>query len=89
MEAQPDPTQIVVRIDREGAIKINDDAITSDTYVRALRERLLGRASGSKLVLFDANDAAGYGQLVNALDGAKQAGAITLGFVMPESKDGK
>jgi biopolymer transport protein ExbD len=26
---QPDPSQIVVRIDPDGAIKINDDAITS------------------------------------------------------------
>ena len=52
--------------------------------VNALRERLLSRAPGSKIVVFDADDSAGYGRLVNALDGAKQAGAVTLGVVMPE-----
>jgi biopolymer transport protein TolR len=89
MDARPDPTQIVVRLDRDGAIKINNDTITPDTYVNALRERLLRRGAGNKLVLFDADDAAGYGKLVNALDGARQAGAVTLGFVMPESKADK
>jgi len=89
VNARPDPMQIVVRIDRDGAIKINDDAIAADTYVNALRERLLRRGADNKLVLFDADDGAGYGKLVNALDGAKQAGAITLGFVMPESRADK
>lgn len=88
-EARPDPTRIVVRLDRDGAIKINNDTITPDTYVNVLHERLLSRGPGNKLVLFDADDAAGYGKLVNALDGAKQAGAVTLGFVMPEPKADK
>jgi len=86
---QPDPNQLVVRIDREGVIKINDDAIPDEIYVNTLREKLGGRVSRDKLVFFDADDAAGYGRLVNALDGAKQAGATTLGFVMPEAKSGK
>ncbi len=85
-EAQPDPTQIVVHIDREGIVKINHDAITPDKYVNALRERLLRHPTGSKIVLFDADDSASYNRLVNALDGAKQAGAVTLAFVNPEAK---
>ncbi len=85
-EAQPDPTQIVVHIDRKGIVKINRDAITPDKYVNALRERLSGRSPSSKIVLFDADDSAGYGRLVNPLDGAKQAGAVTLAFVIPEAK---
>lgn len=79
----------MVRIDRDGVIKVNYATIPDEIYVNTLREKLGGRVSGDKLVFFDADDAAGYGRLVNALDGAKQAGATTLGFVMREAKSGK
>lgn len=89
VEYHPDPTQIVVHLDKDGAIKINGDSVPLDTYTSILREKLRNRKSEDKLILFDANDAAGYGQFVAVLDGAKQAGAMTLGFVMPEAKSGE
>jgi biopolymer transport protein ExbD len=75
------PEQIVVGIDAEGALFINTEKIDPQEYVNRLRRVLAARAPGDKLVFFMPDDKANYAKLVSALDGAKLAGAETLGMM--------
>ena len=72
---QPQATQIVVSISKEGHILINNEEVDDAGYVQRLRRVLAARAPGDRLVFFSADDAALYQRLVVALDGARQAGA--------------
>ena len=72
---QPQATQIVVSVDKEGKILINNEEVADDAYVQRLRRALAARAPGDRIVFFSADDAALYQRLVVALDGARQAGA--------------
>jgi biopolymer transport protein ExbD len=72
---QPQATQIVVSVDKQGKILINNEEVADDGYVQRLRRALAARAPGDRIVFFSADDAALYQRLVVALDGARQAGA--------------
>ncbi|MFO0679956.1 MAG: biopolymer transporter ExbD [Polyangiaceae bacterium] len=74
------PDQLVVRIEANGDFKLNNVAITPAEYVDRLKERLATRAENDKIVFIQADDAANYPRLVAALDGARKAGAQTLGM---------
>lgn len=78
--------QLVVRVGSEGELKINTETVTQDKYVERLRQILAPRSSADKVVFIVADDKTNYGRLVAALDGAKQAGAETLGMMtqLPE-----
>ena len=78
--------QLVVRLGAEGDLKINTETVTADRYVPRLKEILAPRASADKVVFVVADDKTNYGRLVTVLDGAKQAGAETLGMMtqLPE-----
>ena len=78
--------QLVVRISAEGELKINTETITPDKYVERLKQILAPRASADKVVFVVADDKTNYAKLVTVLDGAKQAGAETLGMMtqLPE-----
>jgi biopolymer transport protein ExbD len=75
------PEQIVVGLDADGALSINTEKIEPQEYVNRLKRILAARAPGDKLVFFMPEDKANYAKLVTALDGAKQAGAETLGMM--------
>jgi biopolymer transport protein ExbD len=75
------PEQIVVGLDPEGTLSINNQKIEPQDYVNRLRRILAARAPGDKLVFFFPDDKANYAKLVTALDGAKMAGAETLGMM--------
>ena len=75
------PEQVVVGIDPEGVITINTEKIEPPQYVERLKRILAARAPGDKVVFFMPDEKANYGKLVAALDGAKQAGAETLGMM--------
>jgi len=75
------PEQIVVGLDADGAIFINTEKIEPPEYVNRLRRILAARAPGDKLVFFMPDDKANYAKLIAALDGAKLAGAETLGMM--------
>ncbi len=75
------PEQIVVGLDAEGVLSINTEKIEPQDYVNRLRRILAARAQGDKLVFFMADDKTNYAKLVAALDGAKTAGAETLGMM--------
>jgi biopolymer transport protein ExbD len=72
------PDQLVVRLTAEGKLEINGEETAPDDYVAKLSS-LVGRRS-DKTVFVVADDKAPYPGLVHLLDGAKQAGAQTLGM---------
>ncbi len=80
------PEQVVVGIDPEGVLTINTEKIEPQEYVNRLKRILAARPPGDKVVFFMPDDKANYAKLVAALDGAKQAGAETLGMMteLPE-----
>ena len=78
---EPPPDQLVVSVDAEGNLKINAELIAAADYVEKLTRVLAAKRSGDRLVFFLANDRTNYGKLVTALDGARAAGAETLGMM--------
>jgi biopolymer transport protein ExbD len=74
------PDQLVVRVEDSGGLTINNDKVPEAEYVDRLKALLAPKADADKVVFFVAADAANYGKLVAALDGAKAAGAKTLGM---------
>jgi len=72
------PDQLVVRLDAEGKLQVNGSDVAPERYVDTLKERLAAR--GDKTVFLVADDRANYARLVSALEGAKTAGATTLGM---------
>ncbi|MEW5739603.1 MAG: biopolymer transporter ExbD [Myxococcota bacterium] len=74
------PDQLVVSLDEAGEIAINTEKVPADGYVEKLKRVLAAKAKGDRLVFFTAADKTNYAKLVAALDGARQAGAETLGM---------
>lgn len=81
MEVDVPPDQLVVSLDASGAFRLNSELVPDGDYVDRLRRAVAAKPRGEKLVFFVADDRTNYGRLVNALDGAKQAGAETLGMM--------
>src|SRR5438093_7892333 len=73
--------QVVVSLDPTGQLAINADKISDADYVERLKRIMAAKAAGDRLVFFMADDTTNYGKLITALDGAKQAGAETLGMM--------
>jgi biopolymer transport protein ExbD len=78
--AEVPPDQLVVRLDLAGDISINNDKVPAAEYIDRLRAQLAPKAQPDKIVFVVAEDGVNYGKLVTVLDGAKQAGAATLGM---------
>jgi biopolymer transport protein ExbD len=74
------PDQIVVRVDRSGGFQINGEATPPESYVQSLKRRLDPRPPHDRIVFVLAEDDAAYKKLVEALEGARRAGAETLGM---------
>jgi len=74
------PDQLVVGISPEGEILINSQKIPQDDYVNRLKRMLAAKPPGERLVFFMPDEKANYGKVIGALDGAKMAGAETLGM---------
>ena len=77
---EPDDQQIVVQVDKSGAYSINTEQIPASDYIARLKRMLNAKKPDEKVVFFMADDAANYGKLVVALDGARAAGAKILGM---------
>lgn len=73
--------QLVVTVSESGELKLNLDVMASQQdYIERLSRMLAAKKKGEKLVFFTADDRTNYAKLVAALDGARQAGAETLGM---------
>lgn len=84
----PDPApapasadQLVIKVAANGELAINEEKVSSDAYVGKLGEILQHRRAEDRVVVVAADDVASYGHLVAAIDGAKQAGAGTVGML--------
>jgi biopolymer transport protein ExbD len=80
------PDQILVRVDDHGEISVNAQPVTAGKYVDHLRGLLASKQKKDRVVFFMADDRARYGRLVTVLDGAKAAGAETLGMTTEEGE---
>jgi len=78
------PGQIVVGLTPAGELTINLAKISDIEYVEKLKRMLAAKAKGDRLVFFMPDDKVNYGKLISALDGARQAGAETLGMMTEE-----
>ncbi len=79
------PDQIVVRVERTGAFTINGVATPASEYIDSLHKRLWPRTLVDRVVFVAPEDEAPYKKLVEALDGARSAGASTLGMAAEPS----
>ena len=78
--ATPPPTdQIVVGVTKEGKVNINKEMIDESTLPERMHD--LMKASHDKLVFFDIDDDANYGQVMHVMDVVRGAGARTLGIM--------
>ena len=75
------PDQLVVALDERGQLKLNLEVVAESEYVEKLKRVLAARVPGERVVFFAADDRASYARLVAALDGARLAGAETLGMM--------
>jgi biopolymer transport protein ExbD len=74
--------QLVVSLDKAGNVYLNQEAIAGSDYVRKLQRVLAAKSSRSeRVVFFSVDGPTGYEKVVFALDGARQAGAETLGLL--------
>jgi biopolymer transport protein ExbD/biopolymer transport protein TolR len=82
-EAQPDEAsqQVVVTLDPAGTVLVNNQPVTPEEYVPKLKRMMNAKAKTDRLVFFMPDEKANYGKLVAAVDGAKAAGAETIGMM--------
>jgi biopolymer transport protein ExbD/biopolymer transport protein TolR len=74
------PTQVLVAVDKAGVIKINSELVSRQEYVERLKKLLAGRKPEDQVVFVVASDDTSYAALVEAIDRAKQAGALMVGL---------
>ncbi len=70
---------LVLRITRDGALRVNGAEITLAELPDRLRRMFAAR--DDHVLFFDADDSANYGLVMQALDRARDGGAVTLGML--------
>ena len=75
------PDQVVVKVFSSGSIAINGADTSPDAYVAALAKLLGLRSSADRVVFVTPDEEAPYKTFVLALEGARLAGAETIGMV--------
>ncbi|MBM4379208.1 MAG: biopolymer transporter ExbD [Deltaproteobacteria bacterium] len=75
------PDQLVVSVSKDGKLSLNSEELPAAEYENRLARALAAKKPGERLVFFLADDSSQYGALVTALDGARRAGAETLGMM--------
>ncbi|MBI2897715.1 MAG: biopolymer transporter ExbD [Deltaproteobacteria bacterium] len=73
-------TQIVMDLGPDGKVQVNGVDVARGRLEEHLRSLIAPRRD--KVVFFQADDAAGYGDAVRVLDAARGAGAETIGTVL-------
>jgi len=75
--------QLLVSLDKAGHLHVNQEAVAGGDYVHTLRQMLSAKNSrAERVVFFSVDGQAGYEDVVAALDGARQAGAASLGLLL-------
>ena len=75
----PDDQPLVLRVARDGAVRINGVDVTVDELPARLRRIFAAR--DDHVLFFDADDDANYGLVMRVLDHAREGGAVTLGML--------
>jgi biopolymer transport protein ExbD len=71
--------QIVVGVSKEGKISINNEMIAEATLTERMHD--LMKSSRDKLVFFNIDDEANYGDVMHVMDVVRGCGAKTLGIM--------
>jgi biopolymer transport protein TolR len=79
MAAPTTTDQLVVSISREGKIAINREPIVESALVERVHDLMASRTE--KLVFFDIDDDANYGEVMHVMDVCRGAGVKTLGIM--------
>jgi len=81
-QQQPAPTitdQVLVGITRENKVTINQEPIAESAVAEKIASLMESHAD--KLVFFDIDDEADYGEVIHVMDTVRGAGAKTLGIM--------
>lgn len=79
MAAPTTADQLVVSISREGRIAINREPVLESQLIPRIHDLMASRSD--KLVFFDIDDDAPYGDVVHVMDVCRGAGVKTLGIM--------
>ena len=71
--------QVVVSVTKEGQVEINREPIVESQFGEKIHDLMTARSE--KLVFFDVDDDAIYGDAMHLMDVARGAGAKTLGIM--------
>jgi len=71
--------QVVVSVTKEGQVQINREPIVESQFGEKIHDLMTARSE--KLVFFDVDDDANYGDTMHLMDVARGAGAKTLGIM--------
>jgi biopolymer transport protein ExbD len=74
-----DEQPLVLRITRDGTLRVNGADVTLAELPERLRRMFAAR--DDHVLFFDADDDASYGLVMQALDQAREGGAVTLGML--------
>jgi biopolymer transport protein TolR len=79
LSAPPGSAPLVVKLDAAGALSLSGERTTGDALAGRLADRLTH--ARQKIVFFDFDDGATYGDAVKIMDLCKGAGAKTLAII--------
>jgi len=71
--------QVIIAMSRENKITVNQEPIDQGALADRIHDLMAARTD--KLVFFDIDDEADYGEVVHVMDTARGAGAKTLGIM--------
>jgi len=75
----PAQSQAVLRIGPDGALALNQEPLRRERLAEVMRETFAPRRD--KILFFDIDDQANYGQVVEVMDVCRGAGVVTLGMM--------
>ena len=79
MTPPPSSDQVVVGVTKEGKISINNEMIAEASFIDRMHEVM--KNSHDKLVFFNIDDDAIYGDVMHVMDMTRGCGAKTLGIM--------
>ncbi len=82
VEVTPPPVtteQVVIRIEADGKMAINHEPVAPEALAERVRTIFAGRRE--KVMFFDVDDRANYGQVVDVMDTCRGAGVKVLGIM--------
>ena len=77
--------QLFIKLFDDGHVELNKNTLTLEELETTLTEKLSAKSNPKeRVVFFDGEDYAPYGNAVAVMDIAKGAGAVTIGMITPK-----